>query len=129
VKTIKQTYLINATPDAVWRTLVDPEMIEGWGGGPAKMDDKVGTKFSLWGGEIYGKNKEVIKNKKLVQEWWDNASKWEKPSEVTFEIYEEKDGVRLEFIQENVPDENVKDIDDGWRQFYLGPLKNYLESN
>jgi activator of HSP90 ATPase len=91
------------------------------------MDDQPGTKFSLWGGEIYGKNKEVVRNKKLVQEWWDNASKWEKPSLATFELHDEKDGVRLELVHENVPDENAKDIDEGWKDYYLGPLKNYLE--
>ena len=129
MKTIKQTYLITATIDDVWKALVDPKIIDAWGGGPAKMDDKIDTKFSLWGREIYGKNTEVVKNKKLVQEWWDNASKWEKPSKVTFELYDQADGVKLELIHENVPDENAQDIDDGWKDFYLGPLKNYLESN
>ena len=53
---IKQHYVIKAPVAKVWRSFVDPKVIDSWGGGPAKMDDKVGTKFSLWGGDIYGIN-------------------------------------------------------------------------
>jgi hypothetical protein len=30
-------------------------------------------------------------------------------------------------IHEDIPDENVKDINDGWKDYYLGPLNDYLE--
>jgi uncharacterized protein YndB with AHSA1/START domain len=128
MKTIKQTYIIKAPVEEVWKALVDPEYINGWGGGPVKMNDLVGNKFSLWGGEIFGENKEVVPNKKLVQDWWDGGSKWDKPSKATFILQEETAGVKLELIHENVPDENEKDIDNGWKDFYLGPLKDYLEA-
>lgn len=55
MKTIKQTYLINASRQDVWQALIDPVIIDKWGGGPARMNDRVGTEFSLWGGDIYGK--------------------------------------------------------------------------
>lgn len=56
MKTIKQTYQINAPSSRVWQALIDPKIIDKWGGGPAHMNDKVGTEFTLWGGDIYGKN-------------------------------------------------------------------------
>ena len=46
MKIIKQTYLINSSIEDVWQALVDPKYINAWGGGPAKMADKVGTKFA-----------------------------------------------------------------------------------
>ena len=129
MKTIKQTYIIKASVDKVWEALVDARIIEGWGAGPAKMDDKVGTKFSLWGKSIWGKNLEVVQNRKLVQDWYsDEEKKWEKPSKVTFALHEEKDSTRLELVHEDIPDENFKDIADGWKDYYLGPLKDYLEA-
>ena len=129
MKTLKQTYLIKAPLEEVWKALVDVRYIQGWGGGPAKMDDKVGTKFSLWGGSIWGENLEVVLNKKLVQDWYsDEEKKWKTPSRVTFTLHAEKDGVRLELIHENVPDENAEDINEGWKNYYLGPFKDYLES-
>ncbi len=128
MKTIKQTYLINSAVNKVWQALTDAKLIEKWGGGPARMDDKVGTEFSLWGGEIWGKNLEVVPNKKLVQDWWSKGEIKDKPSTVTFDLSEENGKVKLELTQTDVPDEFEKDLDDGWRDFYLIPLKNFLES-
>jgi uncharacterized protein YndB with AHSA1/START domain len=129
VKTIKQKYLIKAPVDKVWQALVDVHIIEGWGAGPAKMDNLVGTKFSLWGGSIWGKNLKVVPREKLVQDWYsDEQPKWEKPSKVTFTLQSENGSTKLELLHEDIPDANAKDIADGWKDYYLGPLKQYLEA-
>jgi len=125
VKTIKQTYLINSSADAVWQALVNPKYINAWGGGPVKMNNKEGAKFELWGGDIHGKNIEVIPLKKLKQEWF--GGNWKMSSVVTFTLTQEKDTVKINLLQTDVPDNEAKDIDEGWRQYYLGPLKKYLE--
>ncbi|MBF8250205.1 MAG: Activator of Hsp90 ATPase 1 family protein [Candidatus Levybacteria bacterium] len=122
---IKQTYLINSTLDEVWQALVNPKYINAWGGGPVKMNEKKGTKFELWGGDIHGKNIEVVPLKKLVQEWY--GGKWEKPSVVTFTLTKDGNKTKLNLLQTDVPDNEVKDIDDGWKEYYLGPMKEYLE--
>ncbi len=124
--TVRQTYNINAPAADVWQALVDPQVIEAWGGGPAVMDDKAGTEFSLWGGSIHGKNTNVVKEKKLVQDWY--SEDWPEPSIAMFELFTDGAGTRLEFNQENIPDEEAKEIEDGWRDFYLGSIKDYLEN-
>lgn len=126
MKAIRQTYHIRASIEEVWKGLVDPKYIESWGGGPAKMSDKVGSQFSLWGGDIYGKNIEVIANKKLVQEWF--GGKWDKPSIATFALSSKNDQTTIEFTHVDVPESEYKDIEQGWKDYYLGPLKDYLES-
>lgn len=126
MKTIKQTYLINSSLDEVWQALINPKYIDAWGGGPAKIDDKKGTKFEFWGGDIHGKNIQVIKNKKLAQEWF--GGNWERPSIVTFTLIPEKNKVRIDLLHTDVPNNEAKDIDDGWKRYYLGPLKEYLEN-
>lgn len=125
MRTIRQTYLINSSLDEVWKALTNPKYINAWGGGPAKMDDKVGTKFELWGGDIYGKNIEVVPLERLVQEWF--AGNWEKPSTATFTLTEEKDAVKINLLHTGLPDNETKDIEQGWKEYYLGPLKEYLE--
>lgn len=127
MKTIKQSYNISAPLKEVWKALVDPKYINAWGGGPAKMSDEVGFKFTLWGSQIFGKNLESVKQKKLVQEWWSGTDRWDEPSIVTFTLTEKNGKTKLELVQENVPNKNAKDIDDGWKSFYLVPLKKYLE--
>jgi len=125
MKTIKQTYHINSSLILVWDALTNPNTIKKWGGGPAKIDDKVGTKFTLWGGDVYGKNRLVIKHKLLVQEWY--GGKWAKPSKATFTLKEKNKGVIVALLHENVPEDEIKDIEEGWKIYYLGPIKELLE--
>ena len=125
MKIIKQTYQINSSIDKVWEALVNPKIVNAWGGGPAKMDAKVGSKFSLWGGDIHGKNIEVVKNKKLVQDWY--GGEWDEPSKLIFNLTAQDGKTQLELVQENVPDKEYQDISDGWQDYYIGPMKAYLE--
>lgn len=124
-KPIHQTYKIKAPVASVWKALIDPKQIDAWGGGPAKMNDKDGFKFSLWGGDIYGKNLEVVPMKKLKQEW--SESKWKSTSLVTFLLSEKNNETIVELDHKNVPESSYKDIDSGWKYYYMGPLKEYVE--
>jgi len=125
MKTIQQEYQINAPLEKVWKALVDSKVIEKWGAGPAKMSDEVGFEFELWGGDIHGKNIELVKNKKLVQEWY--SGNWPTPSRATFTLSPKDGGTMVTLTHENVPDEEEKDIADGWKRYYLGQIKELLE--
>lgn len=125
IKKIIKRYLIKAPVEKVWESLVDPEIINRWGAGPAVMSEEVGLDFTLWGGDVFGKNTEVIKNKKLVQDWY--GGNWEKPSKAIFTLTKKGKGTILELIHENVPDSEARNIDSGWDDYYLGPMKEYLE--
>lgn len=125
MKTIRQTYNINASAEKVWDALVNPKIIDKWGGGPSKMGEQEGEKFEFWGGDIHGKNKKALKNKELVQEWFEGD--WKEPSIVTFKLVTKGNQTVIQLIHENVPDEDANNIDDGWRRCYMGPLKKLLE--
>ena len=125
MKVIRQTYHIKAPAESVWQALVDPKIITKWGGGPATMSDKKGQKFELWGGDIHGTNTKVVNNKLLEQDWY--SGNWEKPSQVIFKLIANKGATKLELIHKNVPEKDLKDIDQGWKDFYLGPIKELLE--
>jgi uncharacterized protein YndB with AHSA1/START domain len=126
VKRIEQTYEIKAPIDKVWRALVDPKVIGEWGGGPAKMNAKEGSKFSLWGGDIYGTNTKVVVNKLLKQDWF-SGNKWKEPSQVSFHLKQNGDNTEIKLVHTNVPDQDAKDIAQGWKDYYLGLLKDLLE--
>ena len=70
MKNFKKYYVIPAEPEEVFYALTNPFTIELWTGYPATMNTEVGTEFSLWEGDITGKNLEIITNKKIVQEWY-----------------------------------------------------------
>lgn len=123
---IKKVYKIRSSLEDVWKALVDPSVIDKWGGGPSKMSESVGSDFELWNGDIYGKNIKVIHEAQLVQEWY--GGDWAKPSNVTFSLKKEDPYIILKLEQTNVPYDELEDIDSGWDEFYLGPMKKMLEN-
>ena len=122
---IQQKYLIKASAAKVWEALTSEKIIELWGGGPVKMTDKVGANFSFWGGDIWGKNLEVVRDKKLVQEWY--GGKWSKPSIVTFSLRKKGDLTEVDLIHKDVPKNEEADFADGWKRYYIGKVKKLLE--
>jgi activator of HSP90 ATPase len=122
--TVTKTYTIHAKPQEVYNALINEDLIEQWSGTEATMDIKPNGLFSLWGGSIHGINLEVSPTK-IVQHWKEEV--WDDYSKCTFTITE-KDGLtELHLLHEDIPESSVKDIDGGWDDYYLGPLKELLE--
>lgn len=123
---IRKTYVIDATREAVWTALTDPKAIERWSGGPADMSAESGSTFSLWDGSIFGTVIEVVPGRSMLQEWY--GGNWDAPSLARFTLSDDTGGgTRLELENTGVPDEDAPDIDAGWDEYYLGPLKTLVE--
>lgn len=122
---IQKTYEMNASPEEVFDALVNPELIQIWSGDEAQMNGKVGGTFSLWGGQMYGVNLEVVKNKRLIQEW--SYDQWADASRVTFHIKAKGKKTVVELIHEDVPEKSVNSISDGWDTYYLGAMQEMFE--
>ncbi|MBK9391983.1 MAG: SRPBCC domain-containing protein [Bacteroidetes bacterium] len=127
MKTFKKTFRINAEPSDVYSAITNPYTIELWSGYPAEMSTEPGSEFSLWEGDITGKNIEFIQNKKLVQEWYfgDQTEK----SIVTISVFPDKDNSSVTVEHTNIPDEEFDDIAEGWREYYIGAIISFFNPN
>lgn len=125
--TVKQTVSFNASPSAVFNALMDQKQHAQFTDSPAKIEYKVGGKFSVWDGYATGETLELVEDRKIVQSW--RASDWPEGqfSKLTIELLPESGKTQLNFVQENVPDDQEDDIAQGWQDFYWKPLKKYLE--
>lgn len=122
---VLKKYFIQSSPKIVFEALTNKNHVEAWTGDSAKMNDRSGSKFSLWGGSIHGVNVEVAPEC-IIQDWKEEA--WEVYSKVTLLIRDKSGGTELELIHDHIPDDSVSSIDNGWDEYYLGPLKDYVES-
>lgn len=125
IKVLKQTYKIKAPIEKVWDALTNAKTIDKWGGGPAKMRATESSEFSVWGGDIHGKNTKVVKEKELTQEWI--SGDWKIPSKVDFKLSEKNGVTTVKLTHEGIPPGEYKDIADGWNRYYLGEIKKLLE--
>ncbi len=124
MKNITKKYTIKAPISSVWRALTDPSVIQEWSGVPAIMTTQL-VKFSLWGGDIHGINTEVAENELLKQDWY--SEDWAQPSKVTFTLEVKKNNTVLTLLHEGFPEAEAKDLEHGWEEFYLKPIKQLLE--
>ncbi|HEX2919972.1 MAG TPA: SRPBCC domain-containing protein [Bacteroidales bacterium] len=127
MKTFSKTFRINTEPSDVYSALTNPFTIELWSGYPAIMSTEPGSDFSLWEGDITGKNIEFVQDKKIVQEWY--FGEQEEKSIVTITILPENGNSLVKVEQTNIPDDDFNDIADGWREFYFGAILNFFNPN
>lgn len=125
MKDYKTYFEIKAEPEDVFTALTNPFTIELWSGEPARMSENPGDEFSLWGGDIVGKNLEVVKNQKIVQQWYFGEDDHE--SVVTIKLWPKKNSTSIELTHTNIPDEAFENMVEGWNDAYFGAIKALLE--
>lgn len=125
MKHIKQKHKIHATPEEVYAALTNPVTIELWTGYPALMSQEPDTEFSLWEGDIVGRNICFIKNELVQQEWYFGDQ--EEQSIVTIRLTADKDSTLVNLVHENVPDEEYDDLNYGWKNYYWGAIKKFYK--
>jgi activator of HSP90 ATPase len=123
MKDFKKYYTIPAAPEDLYLALTVPITMELWTGEPAEMSEEVGSEFSLWSGNIVGKNLAFEKGKKIVQQWYFGDQP--EPSIVTMILHPHKQGTSVQLSHTNIPDQDYDDIVDGWNNLYFGALLEF----
>jgi activator of HSP90 ATPase len=125
MKDFKKYYIIPATPEEVYKALTVESTLVLWTGDPAEMKAEAGTEFSLWDGNIVGKNLEFEEGKKIVQQWYFGDQ--EEQSIVTIKLHSHEQGTSMEVRQTNIPDEDYEDIIEGWNHTYVAGLIDFYD--
>jgi len=134
----KTSIAINTPVTKVWDALTNPDIIRQYFFGTnASSDWKPGSPVSFkgeWQGKTYEDKGTVLdaeQNKLLRYTYWSSMSGIEDKPEnyvvVTYQLNPEGDGTRLTIIQENIPDEKMKEHSlENWNKV-LSSLKTLLE--
>ena len=104
--------------------LTHPRAIETWSGEPAVMSTEPGSEFSIFGGEITGRNMEFEENRKMVQQWYFDGQ--EEASVVSIKIHPKGAGSSVEVRHQNIPDEAFENISEGWTDTYFASVAEFL---
>jgi activator of HSP90 ATPase len=131
VPTIKHIVIIpDATHLEVFRALTSSKIHSKVTGSPARVNARVGGKFTAWDGYISGKNLKLVKGKKIVQEW--RTTEW--PSESTpssildISLKQTAKGTELRMVHSKIPSKELaRNYDAGWYESYWNPMKRYFK--
>jgi len=126
-KPIKQSVTFSAPPATVYKTLMDQKLHAKFTEAPASIENFEGGKFSCYDDYIEGVNVELVPGKKIVQQW--RGSDWPKNhfSTATFSLSAENGGTKLTFTQVNVPENEVENIAQGWKDHYWDKMKEFFK--
>jgi activator of HSP90 ATPase len=125
---LKQKVVIPATPDEVYDAFMDPKKHSEFTGSKATVSPRVGGKFTAWDGYISGRNLELEKGKKIVQEWV--TSEWPQdypPSRLELTFKDVGGNTELTMLHSDIPAEQANELAEGWTDFYWKPLKDYFK--
>jgi activator of HSP90 ATPase len=113
-------------PQRIYEALLDAKQFTAFSGLPAEIDPTPGGAFSLFGGQIVGRNIELIANQRIVQAW--RPTHWDAGvySIVRFELKPHGAGSTLAFDHTGFPAGEFDHLDWGWHHHYWEPLQKFL---
>ncbi len=125
---IIQSVKLPATPEDLYRTIIDSKLHTAMTGMPAKISDKVGAKWSAFGGSISGRNLMLVPGKMIVQTWRSTYFKKTDPDSVMVMTFTKvPGGARIDLVHVNVAAQDHKGVTNGWKQYYWTPWRAYLK--
>jgi activator of HSP90 ATPase len=124
---IIQSVKLSATPEELYRTILDSKLHTAMTGMPATISNKVGAKWSAFGGSICGQNLMLIPGKMIVQAWRSTHFKKTDPDSVMVMTFSKvAGGARIDLVHVNVSAQDHKGVTNGWKQYYWEPWRAYL---
>jgi uncharacterized protein YndB with AHSA1/START domain len=123
VSIIHQEVTIEASPDAVYGILTtSDDFARMTGGRAANISRDAGGAVSMFGGDIRGRNVELVPGRRVVQAWRSEAWPEGVYSIVRFELTPQGKGTKLTFDQAGHPEDAQKMLEGGWHQMYWTPM-------
>lgn len=120
--------IIPAKPAEIYEAWLSSEGHAAMTGSPAKVEGKVGGKFSAWDGYIFGKTLELTPNQRIVQAWRTTEFPGDAPdSRVEVFLEEVAEGTKVTLIHGDMPEDQVDSYRQGWEDFYFKPMKQYFK--
>jgi activator of HSP90 ATPase len=113
-------------PERIYAALLDAKQFAAFSGLAAEIDPAPGGVFSLFGGQIVGRNIETVKDQRIVQAW--RPTHWDPGvySIAHFELKARGAESSLIFDHTGFPAGDADSLDSGWKNHYWEPMKKYF---
>ena len=122
----KLSAVISATPAEIYKAWLSTKGHAAMTGSPAKVDGKIGGKFTAWDGYIFGSTLELTPDQFIAQAWRTSEFPDEAPASlVEIALKEIKDGTKVTLTHSQIPAGQEDSYRQGWEDFYFKPMKEY----
>lgn len=117
---------IKASPQRIYDVLLSAKQFTAFTGLPAEIDPIVGGAFSMFAGQIVGRNVELAPNQRIVQAW--RPTHWDAGvySMVKFDLKPRDSETTVVLDHTGFPEGEFDHLEWGWHNHYWDPLKKFL---
>jgi len=132
-ESIHQEVVFKTSRKRLYEALTDPKQFTKFTSfspmtkaAPAEISGEAGGAFSCFGGQIVGRQVELVPNERIVQAW--RVATWDPGmySIAKFELKEQGSETRLIFDHTGFPTGKAERLAEGWKANYWEPLHKYL---
>ena len=121
------TTVIPATPAEIYKAWLSTKGHTAMTGSAAKVDGKIGGKFTAWDGYIFGSTLALEPDQRIAQAWRTSEFPDEAPdSLVEISFKEAKGGIKVTLTHSRIPEGQEDSYRQGWEDFYFKPMKEYF---
>ena len=126
---LKLSVTIPAKPEAIYKAWLSSKKHSEMTGSEAKIDPKIGGKFTAWDGYIEGSTIELEPGRRIFQKWRStDFPSGSQDSEVEIILKEIEKGTKLTLIHTLIPKGQSTELKNGWKEFYFDPMKDFFKS-
>jgi activator of HSP90 ATPase len=117
---------LKSGPQRIYEVLLDAKQFAAFTGMPAEIDAKPGGAFSMFGGQVVGRNVELVANQRIVQAW--RPTHWDPGiySIAAFVFKPTGGGTLVVLDHKGFPEGDFDHLEWGWHNHYWDPLKKFL---
>jgi activator of HSP90 ATPase len=116
-------------PEVVYRAWLSSKEHSEMTGSAAKVQARVGGRFSAWDGYITGKTLELQPHSRIVQAWRTGEFAESDPdSRVEILLKNVEGGTSLTLTHTDIPEGQAESYRAGWEEWYFGPMREYFGS-
>lgn len=121
------TTVIPATPAEIYKAWLSTKGHTAMTGSAAKVDGKIGGKFTAWDGYIFGSTLALEPDQRIAQAWRTSEFPDEAPdSLVEITLKETKSGTKITLTHSQIPAGQEDSYRQGWEDFYFKPMQAYF---
>jgi len=128
-KSFTLTAKFPASPKEIYEAWLDSDAHSAMtGGSPTIMSNEEGKPFAAHNANLWGKNLELVPNKKIVQTWRTIGFKsTDEDSQIEVLLEEVKEGTLLTLNHSNIPEQEIH-VEQGWVSHYFEPMTTYFKN-
>jgi activator of HSP90 ATPase len=126
---LKLSVTLPVKPEVIYKAWLSSKKHSAMTSSEAKIDPKIGGKFTAWDGYIEGSTIELEVGKRILQKWrTTDFPASSQDSEVEIILKETEKGTKLTLIHTLIPKGQSAELKNGWKEFYFNPMKDYFKA-